>query len=101
MKRVKILFFTVILKVFLAGFYGLVFAYPVQLLWNALMTELFSISPLSFLQSWGLIILIRLLIDPSTSDPLCRAMIRRFKTPPSRKKDKDWKKEFFSGLSDK
>lgn len=100
MKTVNLIIINLLMKILLAGFYGLVFAYPVLLLWNALLPELFSFKSVSFLQSWGLIILIRLLIYPSTADTLSRTLLRRVKTSPPSKKRKNWQKEFFSGMSE-
>jgi len=46
---------------------GLLCAWPLQLLWNWLMTDLFGLARISFWQAWGLFILSGLLFKSSNS----------------------------------
>jgi hypothetical protein len=41
---------------------SLLFAWPVQLLWNWLLPELFNLPEITFLQAWGLELLCRMLL---------------------------------------
>lgn len=48
--------------IFLVVLYSAVLAYPIMLLWNALIPPLFGLSSLNLLQSFGLFLLARLVV---------------------------------------
>jgi hypothetical protein len=61
-------FLTVLGVILLVIILGAIFgAWPVQLLWNWLMTDLFGLRRISFWEAWGLMILGALLFKSSGS----------------------------------
>jgi uncharacterized membrane protein YkgB len=46
---------------------GAAMAWPVQLLWNGLLQDIFGLKTISFLQAWGLLILSGMLFKSSVS----------------------------------
>lgn len=75
------------------------FGFVVMLLWNWLMPEIFNISPITYIQSWGLVLLTNILfksryhaLTEKRRDSNGKEQIRKNHS------SEDWKREFFSKM---
>lgn len=60
---------TVVLAMLIVALIGLIISYPVMLLWNyCLVPAITGVNQITWLQSWGLLILANLLIKTSNSE---------------------------------
>lgn len=67
MEKVLTVSFMILLGLAVAAVVAIIVAFPVMLLWNALMPQLFELTKITFWQAFGLVLLVRFLFGTGSS----------------------------------